>query len=178
MELSKNHNIAVFDSFLKTHKQWLDWLTEFNLTKLTDVPSYGGWSIGQLYLHLINETSWYLEQAALCLGNEDHINDSMTESAKNMFENNSFPQIKIKGDPLINDSIPQPSSKESLIESFMELSAKANAIWSEYLLSEVYGKTQHPGLNYFNPEEWFQYADMDIRHHIKQKEFILKELRY
>lgn len=173
MEQSKDNKDSIFESFLRTHQLWLNWLTDFNLTKLTEVPTSGGWSIGQLYLHLINETNWYLDQAALCIGNDDNAAESMIESAKSMFLNDSFPDIRIKGDPLINDSIPQPDSKELLIDSFQELANRSKEVWADYLKSEFVGKSQHPGLNYFSPEEWVQYADMHMRHHIKQKEFIL-----
>ena len=38
------------------------------------------------------------------------------------------------------------------------------------------GKTKHPGFNYFNAIEWLQFAEMHLRHHLKQKERIEKNL--
>jgi hypothetical protein len=39
------------------------------------------------------------------------------------------------------------------------------------------GKTKHPGLHYFNADEWLQFADMHFRHHVKQKKKIDDFLR-
>jgi hypothetical protein len=34
------------------------------------------------------------------------------------------------------------------------------------------GKTKHPGLGYFDAREWLGFAEMHMRHHIRQKERI------
>ena len=38
--------------------------------------------------------------------------------------------------------------------------------------NSLQGKTQHPGLGYFNATEWLQFATMHLRHHFKQKKRI------
>jgi hypothetical protein len=32
------------------------------------------------------------------------------------------------------------------------------------------GKIKHPGFDYFSASEWLQFAEMHMRHHLKQKE--------
>ena len=39
------------------------------------------------------------------------------------------------------------------------------------------GKAKHPGLNYLNASEWLQFADMHMRHHLRQKKRIDDFLR-
>ncbi|HCX20690.1 MAG: hypothetical protein CMB80_17300 [Flammeovirgaceae bacterium] len=173
MEPSRNNSETLYKSFELTYHLWNKWLSELDFSTLVLVPSSGGWSIGQLYLHLINETNWYLDQVIECLGNSANHSEQMTESAKVMFANNSFPDIKIKGDTAINDSIPQPESKEALLDSFLLMMQKAQEVWTTFLHCDKHGKSQHPGLGYFSPEEWMQYADMHFRHHRKQKDHIL-----
>lgn len=34
------------------------------------------------------------------------------------------------------------------------------------------GKTKHPGLDYFSAIEWLQFAEMHLRHHLRQKKRI------
>jgi hypothetical protein len=43
--------------------------------------------------------------------------------------------------------------------------------------SQFRGKTKHPGLNYFNANEWFQFAEMHFRHHLRQKKRIEEFLK-
>ena len=31
------------------------------------------------------------------------------------------------------------------------------------------GKSKHPGLGYFNAQEWFLFAEIHMRHHFRQK---------
>jgi hypothetical protein len=33
-------------------------------------------------------------------------------------------------------------------------------------------KNKHPGLDYFNANEWLQFAEMHLRHHLRQKKRI------
>jgi len=40
------------------------------------------------------------------------------------------------------------------------------------LKSSFHGKSKHPGLGFFSASEWFQFAEMHLRHHLKQKERI------
>ena len=43
--------------------------------------------------------------------------------------------------------------------------------------SKSKGKTKHPGLNYFNANEWLQFAEMHLRHHLKQEKRIEEFLK-
>jgi hypothetical protein len=45
------------------------------------------------------------------------------------------------------------------------------------LKSPFHGKTKHPGLGFFNANEWLQFAEMHLRHHLKQKERIEEFLK-
>jgi hypothetical protein len=40
------------------------------------------------------------------------------------------------------------------------------------LLQKRIGKTKHPGSNYFTAKEWLQFAEIHLRHHLKQKKRI------
>jgi hypothetical protein len=92
----------------------------------------------------------------------------MSADARWMFQQNGFPDERIEG-PATNTNIPQPDSKEQLVELF---SALVNNVQDAELLiskSPYRGKTKHPGLNYFNAAEWLQFARMHFQHHWRQK---------
>ncbi len=86
-----------------------------------------------------------------------------------MFQTHSFPDRTIKGDPFVSENVKQPTDCKTLYNEFRRLKEDANTIWLKIETSRVYGKSQHPGIQFLNPKEWLQYAEMHMRHHLKQK---------
>ena len=68
--------------------------------------------------------------------------------------------------------MPQPQSNEILLQLFINLKKDMNEAATQIDNSKSKGKTKHPGFNYFNATEWLQFAEMHLRHHLKQKERI------
>lgn len=128
--------------------------------------------MGQLYMHLIEETTWYLEQIEVCFISKVNPALTMKENAKPIFYNNSFPNEIIKGDPFISDHVKQPTDWKTVQADFQKLKEEVNEIWLKIETAESPGKAEHPGLGFFSPVEWFQYAEMHMQHHLKQKERI------
>ena len=158
-------------NFDNTLELWSTELDNYDFEKLLLKPDAKSWSLGQLYTHLIEETGWYLEQIEGCFGNSD--NNAlleMNEDAKSMLFKNEFPDKIIKGDPFISENVKQPTDKLTLQEDFNQLKLRVDHIWNKILNNSINnGKTKHPGLGYFSPREWFQYAEMHMRHHLRQK---------
>ncbi len=157
--------------FSHTIDSWIKELEQYDFIQLCAKPSGSSWSIGQVYMHLMENTNYYLEQIRICVSTDDHENEDASSNAKIMFNNNEFPDEVIDG-PSENSLTPQPESKEELMRSFRKLKDEVKAI--EILISQstCKGKTKHPGLNYFNAKEWLQFADMHFRHHLRQKKRI------
>ena len=156
------------DDFKSTVDFWLHELDKYSFRQLHVKPGPASWSIGQVYMHLIHETSFYLDQARVCLSNEDHATEQATPHAKMMFRNNSFPDEIIEGPPT-NANIPQPEGKDQLKTGLLRLRNEAVEIGALISGSECTGKTKHPGLHYFSAAEWLQFAGMHLRHHLGQK---------
>ena len=95
---------------------------------------------------------------------------TMLPFAQTMFVNNSFPDEKLSNPANIN--MPQPNSKEALLQLFINLKKDMNDAAAQIENSKSKGKTKHPGFNYFNAIEWLQFAEMHLRHHFKQKKRI------
>ena len=155
--------------FNKTIDIWIEELAYYDIESLRMKPDRTGWSMGQLYMHILHETTWYFEQIGLCFSHPEHADEEMLESAKTMFHNNSFPDEIIKGDPLLSENVKQPEDIQSLLYAFQQLKAHATDIWAKIKTSEIYGKSRHPGFQFLDPGEWFQFAEMHMRHHLKQK---------
>ena len=152
-----------------TIDKWITDLKHYDLDQLLAKPDAASWSLGQLYKHLIEETNWYFGQIELCFRSPENSNQAKYENANSIFQNNSFPDKIIKGDPFISEHVKQPTDCQSLQVDFQKLKKDANEIWLKIESTSPIGKSAHPGLGFLNPVEWFQYAEMHMRHHLKQK---------
>lgn len=147
---------------------WIHALEGYEFDELITKPSPDQWSLGQVYMHLLDDTRYYLEQIEICVKSNDHMSDEAVPFARTMLTNNEFPDTLLKGAP-DHSSMPQPASKEQLLRDFIKLKADLNNAVNVISESLFHGKTKHPGFNYFNANEWLQFADMHFRHHLRQK---------
>ncbi|WP_343509775.1 hypothetical protein [Algoriphagus sp. SE2] len=171
-----NHLIMGIKKFNDTIDIWIEELTRFNIGQLQTKPDDRSWSLGQLYQHLIEETSWYNDQILMTLGNEKNIEKETSDSAKILLDRGSFENKRFQGDPLISENIKQPTNKAQLKSELERLKKNTNVIWVKMTGTSKYGKSEHPGIGFLNCFEWIQYSEMHMRHHLKQKKRIEKFL--
>ncbi len=156
---------------------WIDALQDCDPAYLLEKPDGESWSLGQVFMHLLNETGYYIEQMEHCLENDGNESGQMDERAKLMFANNELPDKKIKGDPESTDKITQPESKTGLLQQMLELKIQLISLCKRINDGKSAGKAKHPGLGYFDAEEWLRFADMHLRHHLRQKKRIEEALK-
>jgi len=122
-------------------------------------------------MHLIDNSHYYIEQIISCVSHNDNVIEEASPKAQTMFLNNDFPDEVMEGPPENLDT-PQPDSKEQLMSCLINLKEEVRNV--EVLISEssFKGKTKHPGLGYFNANQWLQFAEMHFRHHLRQKKRI------
>jgi hypothetical protein len=156
------------DNFNLTIDHWIRELDRYDFDQLLAKPSADRWSLGQVYMHLIGNTGYYVEQVKICIATNDNHLEQASANASVMFSNNDFPDERIEGPPE-NLVTPQPESKEHLLRSMVKLKKEMNALGIRMTQSRFNGKTKHPGLHYFSAEQWVQFADMHLRHHLRQK---------
>lgn len=162
----------LIDTFNDTIDIWISELDRFDLAHLLLKPDSGSWSLGQLYNHIIDDTGWFIGQLEISLADTVNRNVPMSEAAKTLFTNGSFPNQRIQGDPLSVEKVKQPKSIEELRTGLEQLKFNTNVIWSKMKNMQQFGKSEHPGLGFFNCFEWLQYSEMHMRHHLRQKERI------
>lgn len=159
----------LIENFNHTMEVWIAELERYDYHQLCLQPNANSWSLGQVYTHLIEETEFFIQQIKACLRSNENSSGEMSAVAQNMLLNNSFPDEKLQG-PEEAQYPPQPGSKAELHEDLIKLKAKINMIGSEISRNPGIGKTNHPGHKYLNAREWYQYAEMHLRHHFRQKE--------
>ncbi|MEO5600454.1 MAG: DinB family protein, partial [Cyclobacteriaceae bacterium] len=71
-----------------------------------------------------------------------------------------------------NSSIRQPQSKYGLLQSLVLIKDEVNELFFTFDFQKLPGKTEHPGLRFFNALEWLQFAEMHMRDHFRQKKRI------
>ncbi|HEX8040680.1 MAG TPA: DinB family protein [Chryseosolibacter sp.] len=158
----------ITEEFNSTIDSWIEQLDYYGFPQLRAKPSESAWSLGQVYMHLIESTAHFFEEARRCLSSNDHEHEEASPSAKKMFDNNELPDILIEG-PASNRNTPQPDSKDQLIDGLMKLKAELNSLGALMSATEFRGKTKHPGLRYFGAHDWLLFAEMHFRHHLRQK---------
>ena len=158
----------VIDELIKTLQIWIDSLQHYDEQSFLVKPSDGSWSIGQVYLHLLNETSFFLSQARTCLCSDNNSNQFASPHGLQMLENNSFPDERIEGPPS-NLFLQQPTSKNTILFGLHRLCSDITEIKELLKQSSFRGKSKHPGLQYLDSQQWCQFAEMHLRHHLRQK---------
>ncbi len=150
---------------------WTSELEKYNFAQLCAKPTPESWSLGQVYMHLMYDTTFYVYQINTCLSTNDYASEEASEAAKEMFLRNEFPDEVIEGAP-DNIHIPQPESAAYLKAGLIKLKNELNVLAKFISTTSFKGKTKHPGLGYFGASEWLQLADMHFRHHLRQKKRI------
>jgi hypothetical protein len=166
------------EKFNNTIDIWLNELYKFNIGQLLAKPDDKSWSIGQVYQHLLNETNWYNGQIIAALQDKESINKETSKEAKALFERGSFEDKRFQGDPLISENVKPPESITQLKSDFEKLKRETFEIWIKIQNITQSGKSEHPGIGYLDCFQWLQYAEMHMRHHLKQKERIEKALNF
>lgn len=127
-------------------------------------PFEDRWSIGQVYTHLQEETTYYLEQAIHCATHSLNANEVMNARGRSIFEAGALPHERIQG-PANHWDTPALISKADV----KEMLEKLRILWQQALKKATTGggdgKSAHPGLGYFSAAEWLVFAGMHMRHH-------------
>ncbi|MBU3026366.1 DinB family protein [Zobellia galactanivorans] len=166
----------ISEDIKNTIEVWIKDVEQYSFEQICAKPSQNSWSLGQVCIHLIDSTNYFLEQISICLSNNENATEEMTESAKTMFFNNEFPNDLIEGPPS-NKNTRQPNSKDEILSSFAKIKENITIYNIQIINSKFYGKTKHPGLYYFNAIEWLQFIEMHFRHHLRQRDRIRSILK-
>lgn len=161
----------LIENFNRTIDIWIKALEQYDLVQLCTKPSPTSWSLEQLYLHLIADTNFYIEQIKICASSNDHAAEEASSFCKTMLLNNDFPDQMLEGAPG-NAHIPQPADKAQLLNDLINLKTEMDSVAAITSESAFNGKAKHPGFNYLSANEWLQLAEMHFRHHLRQKKRI------
>jgi uncharacterized protein YfeS len=173
--MENRRETILLNSFNGTIQEWIDFLDDYTLGMLCQKPDDKSWSLGQVYTHITDDTAWFVEQMAAAMQTNANSEKEMHENARVMLQNNSFPDMMIEG-PATGTYIKQPENKDEVRQKLLAIKTEINKLYSSFDPSKAIGKTRHPGLLYFNTLDWLQFAEMHLRHHLRQKKRIDEKL--
>jgi hypothetical protein len=161
--------------FDETIGKWILFLDDYTLEMLRLKPRPESWSLGQVYVHIMDDTKYFVEQMKDSLASSANREKEMHDTAHALFSNNAFPDILLNG-PATNSNVRQPHSKDELMQNLVSIRDEVNTLYSTVDFSTSTGKTEHPGFRFFNALEWLRFAEMHMRHHFRQKKRIDDQL--
>lgn len=156
------------EQFNQTIDTWISILNEYPFEMLIKQPIPNSWTLGQVFVHIIEDTSYHVQQMRTATLTEADGEKDMHDDAKWMFQHNMFPEIQIEGASTV-DNVPQPISKETLLRQLTSIRNEVNDLYRAVDFQTLKGKSEHPGLWYFSALDWLRFTEMHMRHHFRQK---------
>lgn len=162
----------------KTIDEYINMLDEFSYEQIIQKPSNGGWSIGQVYIHLwMASKGFFYKNAEACKSNTNTFNSK----SKNwigylVFLFGKMPTIKVKMPEKVAVEPRQPESKEQLITKLNGVKSLFDQYVSLTESIDPKAKTKHPFLGFLNFEEWLTLCKIHFKHHKAQINRIKKDL--
>ncbi|KOR76043.1 DinB family protein [Paenibacillus solani] len=158
--------------FEETVQVYLQEMYGFSMEELEYRQAEDEWSIGQMYQHLIQSALvMHLRNIEQCLNPNGEAGASTAGKTKEgtaIFEQGSFPPIRIQIPPSPQYTPEQPATKEQLIQGLDTVIQRMRQI--EPMLGEAspIHTVSHPSFGGLNAEEWFLLIEMHYRHHLRQ----------
>lgn len=174
-----NTTTETLHRFEKTVAHYLNELENFEMEHLLKKTNEEEWSIGQMYLHLIQSAKYmHLQNIGHCLAGKAEAlsaEQEKTDRGKLTFEVGSFPPVRIRVPASAQYTPQQPESKEQLSDGLRSVMLRMKQI--EPALSQAFerNKILHPAFGALNAVEWFMLIEMHYRHHLMQLERLKQE---
>ncbi|MCM3133457.1 DinB family protein [Paenibacillus polysaccharolyticus] len=166
----------ILNSFETTVERYVAELNLLNMDELLRKENEEEWSIGQMYMHLIQSALFMqLRNIEHCLAKDEHTVDvdaKKTELGSQVFDAEQFPPVQVKVPASPQYTPWQPESKEQLAQGLQQVVDRMRGV--AVVLDEVTTgvtpsrKVLHPRLGALNAQEWFHLIEMHYKHHFLQ----------
>ncbi|MCU6792011.1 DinB family protein [Paenibacillus sp. WQ 127069] len=174
------HTTETLQHFGEITEHYIQELNEFTMEQLRRQPSESEWSLGQMYVHLINSALYMqLRNADDCMTrSEDAIisTEGKTETGEAIFNQGSLPPIRIQVPASPQYTPGQPDSKEQLVQGLQAVLRRMKEIGPMLEQESMQHTVAHPRFGMLNAKEWFMLVEMHYRHHLRQKDRLKNEL--
>ncbi|MBW5470518.1 DUF1569 domain-containing protein [Brevibacillus formosus] len=162
----------IVSKFEDVTNHYLHELEGFTMEQLLQKPSEEEWSIGQMYLHLIQSARYFqLGSIEKCRQGGPAVTEAGTEKSEigqAIFAQGSLPPVRVKVPASPEYTPAQPESKEQLRDGLISVLAQMKEL--EPTLDEIpaHHTVAHPAFGPLTAKEWFAVVEMHYRHHLLQ----------
>ena len=152
-------------------EQWLSDLTLYSDEQLLRKPDDRQWSIGQVYIHLIQSAeNFHLKQVELCAtGKGETVSGGKTMPGRITYFLGVIPPVRVSVPPSEFYTPKQPVNKEEIRTRMRGMLEKVRLALPMAQNAPRGMKLKHPGFGYLDGREWFQLITMHYRHHRRQQ---------
>lgn len=156
-----------FDTTLET---WQKALHHYRDPQLKAQLEPEGWTLGQLYRHVLDSTHlYYLQQVDHCVGKATHQQEGKTDLGTLVFAANQLSEVSIYVPPTPQYVPDQPAGRAELIATLEETGMLVGLLLHRIGEAQPKGKQQHPRLGYLDATEWLQLVAMHWRYYLGEK---------
>ncbi|WDF55089.1 DinB family protein [Mucilaginibacter sp. KACC 22063] len=166
-----NHQRKLLELTLDKYRHELDLIPDemFDVT-----PPKGGWSLAELYSHILQADYMSLIAVEKCAHKTcEHTRKGLNLIGYYVFLTGKFPPVKTKAPAsIIAKKITKEEARNFIIKvrsKLDELSAVLNAAPADY-------KVKHPNLGMLNAGQWIKFIRIHTAHHLKQLQNIKSQL--
>ncbi|SDD78411.1 DinB superfamily protein [Paenibacillus sp. UNCCL117] len=156
----------------ETTKYYIQRLETFSMEQLLCKPDEEEWSIGQMYMHLIGASRhMHIRNIELCLDPEGSPltgEGEKSEAGQAVFQQGSFPPIRIRVPASPAYTPAQPERKEQLAQGLEQVLERMRELQPLVGPSAARYTVDHPRFGGLNAGEWFRLVEMHYRHHLLQ----------
>jgi hypothetical protein len=158
-----------YEKFLATAGIWEKSIEDYDDLSWNAVPSFGGWTLAQVYRHVVDATRTFgFDKIEKCAERSDG-RPSRTWPGRLVFLLGSIPPVRarVPGD---GTYAPEPISREDARLALAD--SKRRMVEIMPLVRAARGVATHPALGRLTAEEWYRFLEMHMRHHLRQKKRI------
>ncbi len=156
-------------------KQYVRDLESYTIDQLRWKRTDDVWSIGQLYVHMVEVANEYIGYIEACAKETQLESRGKTEDGLTAFAERMWPDVRVKLEEPAN-ATHNPESKEG-IHALLEQVLEKLYYWAERVDQiNPACKARHGWFGWLNAREWFEMVGMHSRHHLRQKAILDKLL--
>jgi len=167
--MNTKENLQQFEDIVNVYLKDLE---GYNMDQLLLKPAEDQWSLGQMYIHLIQSAQYMtLRNIELCrvMDITPEIAPAKSEMGNAVMSKGGFPPISIQVPPSKEYTPLQPESKEQIAQGLQLVVQKMREVESMLDTIPAHHTSPHPRLGGLTAVEWFYLTEMHYRHHLLQK---------
>lgn len=151
-----------------------DWIKDVELYsdgQFLRKPDEHQWSIGQVYVHLIQSAlNYHMQQIRQCVEKKGtEIRGGKKVPGKIAYLLGRIPPVRVHVPPSPAYTPAQPVSKQDVIVRLHDVIRSVQEIRETAESASLTHKTAHPGFGYLNAQEWYRLIPMHYHHHRLQQ---------